>query len=740
MKRFLFIASLILIVIVSGSTSAKTHHPELIIVIMNHVGWNDLKAADAPHLQLLIQEGAVGLLNVKNYSGFLSSSAFMTMGMSNRTRLDDKSTGAFNRDEKIPYLVDIQGGQFFRQLTGESARGALVFPEISRYQRVTRDLDFSARPGALGQLLVDHNIRVAMYGNADVLGEAHREAGFLLMDTSGQIAEGDVGQSMLRQNPKAPFGVSTDGDAIIRRIRENSQPSQVILIETGDTSRLEYKNALFDPVVLRKRRIEAIEELDPLLGQLVDLSPRYLILLGANANSEMIKTGNTGLVPILLYGNGRGLLRSESTRRKGYVTNLDILPTIASLLRLELKAPSKGFPMEILPDVKGVGFLQEQEEFYRNLRNVRYKITDTMVVFYLLTLILGLIGLWQGYHYQRLRWLYGLILSMFLLPLGLTLGGIWGYSPLWPSLLTAGAFCGSLGFVLIRMFPLRRAIAIVTIAVPILFLWDVFMGGGWMMRSPMGSDVIAGGRFYGIGNDLMGVVMGSLITGIGLLGNASEQLRRTARWWAPPLLLLATLGVGLPFFGANVGGMITALMAGVVATLVLFEVKISVRKLVWMLAGVLAVVVVVASIDAFFNARPTHAGRAILSLLDQGKAGFGRIIGVKLRILSSTIRNSAWTWLFAVESLALLFVRWICPEFHRQVAMEAPFWRKMMLPLGTSCIFALAVNDTGIIPAAIILSYYWFSGLALYFEASLDKGFYHRESPAIGIQKNLSPS
>lgn len=322
---------------------------------------------------------------------------------------------------------------------------------------------------------------------------------------------------------------------------------------------------------------------------------------------------------------------------------------------------------------------------------------------------------------------------MLLLPLGLMLGGLWGYTPLWPAVLTAVIFCGGVGTLLLRHIPLRRALILVSFIVPVLLLLDGVTGSRWMMRSPMGSDVIAGGRFYGIGNDLMGVILGSLITGIGLLGDDIKRWQKTARWWAPLLLLLATLGVGLPPFGANVGGMITALMGCVVTTLLLFDVKLSVRKMILSVMGVVAVVVLVASLDALFNSRPTHAGRAILALTNHGLAGFFQIVGIKSKILVNTIKNSAWTWLFGVEGLALLLVHGFYPKFRTDRSNQSAFWHKMMKPLAAMVFFALAVNDTGIIPAAIIISYYWFTALVLHFEASRRDEAQHSAASGVSV-------
>lgn len=65
-----------------GTDAAVEKRPRTMIWIINHVSWSDLWEAQAPRLHGFIRDGAVGLLNVKNKSGFLAASSFLTMGMS----------------------------------------------------------------------------------------------------------------------------------------------------------------------------------------------------------------------------------------------------------------------------------------------------------------------------------------------------------------------------------------------------------------------------------------------------------------------------------------------------------------------------------------------------------------------------------------------------------------------------------------------------------------------------------
>lgn len=717
MKR-LFVLALLMILAIAlpGKPGlAVSSRPRLVVVVLNHVSWEDISRAHAPHIRRMMTEGAIGLLNVKNSRGYLASSSFLTMSMSSRTQLDETAGMAFDAGETVPGLT-VRGSDFYAQLTGDRPPSAgIVIPQRARIRGLAAEVEPQARPGALGQMLADKGLKTAVFGNADLAEEFHRETALLLMDRSGLVPQGSVGSGCILKDPRAPLGLRTNYTALRQQVA--AATADLILVETGDTSRLEYRSAMFEPAALRAHRLAAIGRADEFCGWVLEeIKPDYLLVFGANANSEMISAGNFGLTPILLYGQGAGLLTSDSTRRPGYVTNLDMFSTIAGLLGIQPMSSGKGFPMTVQRSSQGVEYLIGQVDFYQNLRNVRYAITHGLVFLYIIWLLLGLLGIWQGFPQ---KWTKGYLLGVYaliLMPLGLVIGGIWGYRPVWPPLLIAVGFSIAAGWILSRFLSNARVMATTAWLVTVLLLADVFTGARWMLGSAMGSDVIVGGRFYGMGNDLMGVVLGWFLAGAGLWSQELPGLRKTARYWMPALAVLTAVGVGFPQFGANVGGLITALMTVVTVVFVLFRIKASYRKLLGLFLAVIGAVVFIATLDALLNPHPTHAGRAILTLTTHGGAGFIQIVRVKLGILFSTIKNSAWTWLFITGLLGFGAVKLYRPVVLARMQQDFPIWAEMGRPVAVASLFALAVNDTGIIAAALVLAVYCLVSLGLLIE------------------------
>jgi hypothetical protein len=78
------------------------------------------------------------------------------------------------------------------------------------------------------------------------------------------------------------------------------------------------------------------------------------------------------------------------------------------------------------------------------------------------------------------------------------------------------------------------------------------LAGSPLVSSALLSDFyLTGIRFYGLGNEYTGFLLGALLTGWGLL-----PLPPVARLLSPlPLLgIFATLLIGLPWFGADAAG------------------------------------------------------------------------------------------------------------------------------------------------------------------------------------------
>ena len=234
---------------------------------------------------------------------------------------------------------------------------------------------------------------------------------------------------------------------------------------------------------------------------------------------------------------------------------------------------------------------------------------------------------------------------------------------------------------------------------------DCFSGSALMLSSPLGSDAIAGGRYYGIGNDYMGVLIANTVI-FSVLLSTKVPLRPLGKALLSILpLILMSIAIGHPQYGANVGGLITSVVTMGTFFLLISKKNLNLRQLI--LIGILAFlgVIAVAQLDAMFSSNPSHAGKTINSLLIGGPAVLKSILKIKLSILSSTIYNSNWSIVLLI-SLALLSILWFKPPRILPRIIKRQNWvSKIVLILSVSSITVFLVNDTGVIACALIILY-----------------------------------
>jgi hypothetical protein len=139
---------------------------------------------------------------------------------------------------------------------------------------------------------------------------------------------------------------------------------------------------------------------------------------------------------------------------------------------------------------------------------------------------------WQRAH--PAWWLYGMAVGWTLAVAALALAGPWRRDAVGPF----GAIC--------------------TATVAVLGV-DVMTGSALQLEAPFGLSLLVSGRYYGIGNDVLGVWCVSVLVAAAWLGCALPRPERLP--WRPALAasglgLFAVIALGWPGFGAKVGGTI----------------------------------------------------------------------------------------------------------------------------------------------------------------------------------------
>ena len=126
----------------------------------------------------------------------------------------------------------------------------------------------------------------------------------------------------------------------------------------------------------------------------------------------------------------------------------------------------------------------------------------------------------------------------------------------------------------------------------LLILIDTFMGSPLARTSILSYDPIVGARFYGIGNEFMGFLLGSTIIGTASLIDKYRKHHKLVKLFSIILLIVVLVTLALPSLGTNVGGTIAAFIGFGIYTILLFKEKITTKDITFI--GILLFVMLLA--------------------------------------------------------------------------------------------------------------------------------------------------
>lgn len=284
-----------------------------------------------------------------------------------------------------------------------------------------------------------------------------------------------------------------------------------------------------------------LRALDRLLAR---RSPAELVLVlerppvtppDAQLGSRLLALGATG------PPGGGGTLRSETTRRPGLVTGIDLAPTILRWLGAPLPAGVQGQPLRRggARDAAGLARLEDRLVVISGRRWPA-----------IVTFLLGWLGLLVvGGRRHRAAALRAGGLAALWLPCTVLAGA--GLRPS-RTVELAVIVGGALGLALVtdRVLPWPRGPLAPAVAMVIAYTVDLGLGSPLIATSLLGPDPLAGSRFFGIGNELEAALPVVLFAGLAAAG---------VRNW------LVFAGAGLAFtavvasgrLGADVGAVFT---------------------------------------------------------------------------------------------------------------------------------------------------------------------------------------
>lgn len=555
--------------------------PRAIVLILDKITWEDLFTRAGPKLTSLLEKSGVALMNVNTAGAPATEGGYLTIGAGARLTGNWTARRAFQAEEE-------PGGHparaLYRMHTGRQdlPAGNVLHPYAVTLKELNMGLPYPFFVGTLGEALKAKGQKAAVLGNADT-DNYGRQAVTIAMDAQGVVKLGDVGLNLTRDNEEFPFGFSSDPEAYLEAFQKVYAQASLIVIEWGDTSRID----AYLPHLPAERRGELLgasfRELDVFLKGIAPYlvsGTRLFILTPSPAHPSF--TGGQRLTPLILYDPsfpGEGLLVSATTRRPGIVTNIDIVPSVLEHLKLLPPVFLWGSPLEVVPQE---GHLKRIEAISRQTALI-YMQRPPLIKGYILSQIILLLGGLAVllFRFKPLRKMDHCFYVILLFPLAVFLAAAFPFFPAGSVLQNALLILSVTA--LLSFFSLKTLksshgfFAFTSLLFFSLLTLDLVRGAVLNSRSYLGYDPISGARFYGLGNEYMGFLVGTFILGFSSL--FSPELLDRARpdrhglpkrgigfrifapalvfWFFALLALLLLYFMASPLFGANLGGTVT---------------------------------------------------------------------------------------------------------------------------------------------------------------------------------------
>lgn len=683
---------------------------KVIVVGIPTLGLDDLGRGRVPAIDRLWRDGgALSATSVRTYSARATTvEAWATIGAGSRVRATAIAAAAY--DSATPYENTTAGEVAARRTGGEVSGEIAVVNAPLVIDNAGRDVPSS--PGALGDALAAAGLITAAVGNSDSIqpdGDVtiSRPAAVAVMRSDGFVDRGEVGQSLLRPEPEAPFGVETDVDRVVSTALGVLAEADVVVVDPGDLDRLRTSVSVMTPNERDQLRFRALRQADDIVEGLA---------AGIDDDTLLLVVGLTpptrawALTPTIASGAGvrPGYLFSPSTQRSGLITLTDITPTILEALGAEIPADMIGAPLRFEDEKIDLAGLISMNDRAGGREAIYYPIALTFIILQALGYAAVLLTLRLAPDMAR-----HLIAPARLLVLTFAAWPLAGFVlRIFPSAYDLGAIAHlvlwaiSVGIALLASRLRRRALAPLAAicgATVALLLVDLALGAPLQMSSLLGYSPHTAARFTGFGNTTF-AVFGACAVVTAALHVHHAPRRQEAVVAAGALLFIVLVADGAPQLGADVGGILTFVPVFGLTLWALSGRRVSLRAVVAAGLATAAVLALAVGVDLLRDPESrSHLGRFVLASGDDS-ATFWTTISRKwatnLRVLQQTI----WAWMVPIVAVFALYVLVVARGWRRLLPVGSAARAAVIGMLATG-VLGWLVNDSGVVVAALAFVY-----------------------------------
>lgn len=699
-----FLFSLIVPAEVQAGVGSDQKPRKVIVVICDYLTIDDLNRSELANIHDFFGKGSVALLNTNTAGGRNRHNIAATISAGEVALSPTAEPLVFGPRETIngedPMVL-------FTARTGVvPEKGNLIVLDIPSIRLANESEEGGAQPGALADALHKKGLKTAAIGNSDTPSEfkTNRSMALIAMDSRGIIDQGNVSEEILSYDPDDPIGYRTDYSELEKIFLELLPQTDLVVIDPGDLVRLEKKREQFSEKVYEQERENILREYDEFFGFLrenIDLSSSIILAITTTpTDGDAINNRFFGLIGVQGEGMKEGLLVSPTTRQTGIITLTDIAPSIASYLQVPFFS-TNGRVWNVVPEKNNLSVMQNIQErtiFTSFLRPI-------MVKGYVFVHLLAIAAIlfFMFFDPQKARYLISLPLALLAVPLSWLLLSLLPITNLWLYLVLFIAI--AIALVLFSLFLARNQnidpLIILCMATVLGILLDTVTGGYLQKYAVLSYDPMGGARYYGIGNEYMGVLLGATIIGISLLVQRLKN-HTVYPYVLTGIIFISVLVVlGSPWWGSNFGGFVSSLIAFVFTFLRLLRIRIRPRNILFVIAvvGVLCMGIFVVDYMRPPELR-SHFGQFAASIHESGFSAIKEVVVRKVSMNYKLIISTIWTrvLLSSLLALGILFYRPV--GIFRSLLTKNPAIAAGFSGSILGACMALIFNDSGIVAAA----------------------------------------
>ncbi len=675
---------------------------KLIILLMDSFTLDDIINSDEPNLQYILKNGYLGLMNTRSSGYSTREKSYVTLGAGRRAESVRDSANGFNIWEKLDYQL-MKDVYFTR--TGKSVKkGEIVNININLLKQINEKGDYGAVPGSLGEILNKSGIKIAVMGNGDVFDEKHREITSVFMNVNGVVEKGIVDKSLLIKDNHYPTGYRMDYEKVLNYIQKWKTHFHIIALQITDLYRLERTKEYLNSKQHLKYKRDVLNELDDFLYKIKSIyaDEEYALMLIVPFPSMEANEKGEKLTPVVLYikDNFNGVLTSPTTRRDGIITNTDFLPWVLRFFGIYKKFSGDIIPVKKQDHLKFITDLSEKIAKIHRYRSPVIKNYIILQIFVVFILILGML-FFQKIPGSLASVLIQLCIFIMCVPISILILPIIGYYSLYNTiglLLIMTLIIVGMVNILNKglLYDLYLSISFICMATVSILIIDLFTGANLIKNSLLGYCPVIGARFYGIGNEYCGILIGSTIVGMTILKH------KTKIPVSIEILMFLTVVamIALPFWGANFGGTITAVSAFFYVLIKENKNRFTPIDVVKLLVGLVAFIFLTGYIDYFILKGYTHFGRFISKLFNKDVSVVSDIIFRKVSMNIRLLKWTIWSQVLLTFLVFLVFIAFKPMGILNCIFKTNPFMKIAFASVLLADIIGMMVNDSGVVMSA----------------------------------------